>query len=497
MPSRQPGRRAIIVASIIGLCITLIWAATFRRLYLNTHPLATWEQSTCRDSAPDAANTPPSAGEVLVGVQALVPTGFRGVGFPTHLVMCAFRAGDGALVRRFLLPGRMSASDRNPTFSILRQIGGTLYVSTNDGRICALHATGGELLWCQTTQPYAVSAELIVADDVVFNKTGSLLEAFDTHDGTPLWQTNLNDYTAYSQTHQAQTFVASAGKVYVGKRVPLSDNPVQGTLTFCARAARTGIPDWCQTFGAGALSVTRVELGGDIIFAFVNDSSSTNQTIPLLYALRATDGTVLWKRQLDCASASPPLTAFIPDASASGNGTLLLAEPQCDGSVSFYQSLLRSLIALRAGDGAPRWTATPGVLTDLAVADGVVYLDTPEIGDGKSIVKATTIQALRIADASLIWRFRMPALSPRLTITGDTLLALTGPSVVPPPSYTPVVYALRRADGSELWQSTGCNANLDPYFWHDHILRHEQSAPVWCHWPAIDNYSQTLYPVLP
>lgn len=492
MPTRQPGRRAIIVASIMGLCIILIWAATFRAIYLHTYPLATWEQSTCRDTISDASNTPPSD-EVLVGIQASVPPGFRGAGIPTRAVVCALRISDGALVHRYLLPGRVaSARPVNPSVGTLRQSGNTLYVYTYDGQLCAFHATGGEPLWCHTTQPYGGSAELIVADGVVFSKAGPRFNVLDAYDGALLWQENLNDNT-YSPSQQTQTFVVSGAKVYIGKNNLVPDNLAKSTFSICARAARTGSPDWCQPLGTGMRSLARVELGGDTIFAFVKDTSPSP---PVLYALRATDGNILWQRQFSCPGIWPPVMAYAPDVNASGRGVLLFGEPPCDGNASKLPDTPSKLLALRADDGTPLWTVTPGALAGIAVADGNVYLDIPEIANGESVVRATTIQALRVADASPVWRFRMPALTTRLVLTGDTLVALAGPFSLAPASPVQSLYALRRASGAELWQSTGCNANLDPYFWHDRILRHEQSAPVWCHWLMANPYSVLLNPVL-
>ena len=498
MPTRQPGRRAIIVASIIGLIITLIWAATFRQFYLSTHPLGTWEQSTCRDTASDASNTSASD-ELLVGIQAEVPPGgFRGALLATRTVMCGLRASDGALMRRFLLLGRERTTFNNFTFSPLWEVGDTLYITTNDGRICAIHATDGKQMWCHTTQQSSFSSELIVANGVVFRKSGSLLEAFDARDGTPLWNDNLND-GAYvpPQPHQPQTFVASGGSIYVGRNDPTSGGPADRAFTFCARAARTGTPNWCQTLGTGQFSIARVEQGNGIVFAFLDEQNSNQPITPHIYALRTSDGKVLWHRQLDCAGLVAPLMAFAPDANQGTNGTLLVATPQCDAGANDNLTVLRRLIALRPDDGTPLWTTTPGAVADLAVVDGVMYLDTVEIVSGESTVKATTVLALRVADASQVWHFRVTGLVPKLVLKGDTIYVLTGPYNLAALTYTQTLYALRRADGGELWQSTGCGAVVDPAFWHDRILQHEQGAPVWCHWLAGSNNTVSLNPALP
>jgi outer membrane protein assembly factor BamB len=493
MPSRQPGRRAIIVGSIMGLCIALIWVATFRVLYLNTHPLGAWEQSTCRDTAADVSNTP-TTDAVLISVQGLAPPGgFRGAGIPTRVVMCALRTSDGALVRRFLLPGREGADTSNPIFSVLRQVGDKLYIAEGVGRICAIHVSDGERLWCHATQAPLYRSELIVADGVVFSKSSNLIEAFDARDGTPLWHDNLYN-NINTETNQAQTFAVSGGTVYVGRNDPTSGDQTNGTLTFCARASRAGTIGWCRALGTGKLALARVELGDDTIFAIVRDLN--NQQTPLLYALRISDGKALWQRQFDCASPWTLLTAYVPDANTASRGTLLLAKEQCGSNAGAYPSRHNDLLALRAGDGTPLWAATLGPLADLAVADGIVYLDSPEIVNGESAVRTTTILALRTVDASQAWRIRIPTLAPRLALTGNIVVALTGDFPVAATSPAQTMYALRRTDGSELWRSAGCDAPVDPVFWHDHILQHEQGAPVWCHWPAMYNSTGTLTPVL-
>src|SRR5437588_2584242 len=105
-------------------------------------------------------------------------------------------------------------------------------------------------------------------------------------------------------------------------------------------------------------------------------------------------------------------------ANTGSHGTLLLAKAQCEGSAGTYPPRHNELLALRAGAGTPLWTVPLGPLADLAVADGIVYLDSPEIANGESVVRATTILALRTADPSQAWRIRIPTPTPRLALTG-------------------------------------------------------------------------------
>ncbi len=494
MPSRQPGRRAIVVASIIGLAITLIWAATFRRLYLNAHPLGTWEQSACHDVVADAPATS-GADDVWIAVHATVPYGFRGIA-STREVMCAFRSSDGALLRRFVLQRPLPTPPSSPVITA-RLAHDVLYVEEGPD-ICAFSATTGSQLWCQTTQASGYPGELLVTDDAVLHKANGALEAFDPLTGAQLWHEDLGDALFLQTTTERHTFAVSTDTIYAGRNDPLSADPGKPDrrLMFCARAARTGEQHWCESLGVGTLGIAGVTVGQGIAFVVVSGPMGAQQTPPRLYGLRATDGTVLWQQQLDCNGAWAPLLAYAPDTSSTASSSLLVATPQCSDTTNTNPPFLGEILALGASDGTVRWRATPGTLLAVAVADSTVYLDTVEMRNGQSVATASDIFALRLSDASQIWHTHLSTPVTTLTLAGDMIYSLTGSAFYGGPLTPASIYALRRADGGELWQSTGCSAGLDPYFWHDHILRHEQSAPVWCHWLSAPPYTATVNPVL-
>lgn len=506
MPTRRPGRRAIIVASIIGLCIILIWAAAFRVLYVKTHPLGAWEESACQHTAPGVPAAQ-DGGEVLVGVAADVPLpspGFIYRATPyvsTREVICVFRSSDGALVNRFVLPfpryrydSRSGPNFNTPddsqsgphynTPSVMRQAHDTLYVATGE-QICAFHITNGSQLWCQARQPSPTLGELVVNDNVLLLNTENTLEALDPSSGALLWHDTINDDVYRSlQGPVIHSFAESNGTIYAEHIDSSSSDPAATNrrLALCARDERTGNPLWCQPLAPSDLSVAGVEVGGGSVFAYLS-STASNQSETRLYALRASDGKLLWQQPLECIGSTAPFMAYSPAADAAGGSSLLVALSQCKapgGDPPFHNEVL----VLRPADGSVQWKSTPASLLDVAVANGIAYLDTLESRNGQSVATVADIRALRLSDASPVWRARISSPVTRLALAGDTLYALTSPSASVTPSPSVSFIALRRTDGGELWQATSCGGQVDPLIWHDRLLGNEHGAPVWCHWPA-------------
>lgn len=210
----------------------------------------------------------------------------------------------------------------------------------------------------------------------------------------------------------------------------------------------------------------------DVIYATGGDGS--------VLALQASDGTLLWHRQLDKPSWDPP---------AVGDGTIYVATIGGSGVPA-------AISALAARDGTMRWRfqAEPGVgiTSPPALAAGVVYF-----GAGFETDKALGgyLYALRASVGQLLWRFQTrgnialpPAIDTGVVYVGSddhTLYALratdstviwrfgTGGAVMTAPavahgvvyfaSRDGAVYAVRAADGAFLWRyATGADLPSPP-----------------------------------
>src|SRR6266566_98930 len=163
-----------------------------------------------------------------------------------------------------------------------------------------------------------------------------------------------------------------------------------------------------------------------------------------VYALRASDGGLLWRYN----TAGPVAGPNSPPIGVDGIVYVSADVDQGLGNVTGY------VYALRASSGTLLWryttegyvyspTVANGVVYvslmagSLAVAEGLVYIDT-------TVGSKTDISALRASDGSRLW-----------THAGNAPFddwAVVGQGVVYIPSSSGVVYALQARDGKELWR---------------------------------------------
>lgn len=187
-----------------------------------------------------------------------------------------------------------------------------------------------------------------------------------------------------------------------------------------------------------------------------------------VYALRSTDGTLLWRSSIDGGVGDQPVVA----------GGVVYVTASTDITATLY--------ALRASDGALLWHRTsngPEISTPI-VANGVVYVGTqlgevfalregngtllwqyndnkfgflsPQLVDGVLYVKANNEQpgnvyALRASDGKLLWHYTASA-----SLNGTTVI--DGVAYVTAQDGT--LTALRTSDGQQLWQRTLGGGNL-------------------------------------
>ncbi len=186
-----------------------------------------------------------------------------------------------------------------------------------------------------------------------------------------------------------------------------------------------------------------------------------------VYALRSTDGTLLWRSSIDGGVGDQPVVA----------GGVVYVTASTDITATLY--------ALRSSDGALLWhyTSNGGISTPV-VANGVVYVGTqggevlalragngtllwryidnnfgflsPQLVDGVLYVKANNEQpgnvyALRANDGRLLWHYTAKAsLNDTTVIDGVAYVAAQDGTLT----------ALRSGDGRQLWQRTLGGGNL-------------------------------------
>jgi len=134
-----------------------------------------------------------------------------------------------------------------------------------------------------------------------------------------------------------------------------------------------------------------------------------------VYALRPSDGSILWQHRID------------------QGGQKFAHEPTIDHGVVYLTSLNGSIYALRASDGSLLWhRAVEGIPYQPVGADGtIIYLGA---SDG-------AIYALRTSDGSQLWHH--PTSTPNALV-----LAVVNGQVY---AFSGGLYALRASDGSVIW----------------------------------------------
>jgi outer membrane protein assembly factor BamB len=148
-----------------------------------------------------------------------------------------------------------------------------------------------------------------------------------------------------------------------------------------------------------------------------------------IYALRMSDGSMLWRYHTQGSVDQPPLIV---------NGIVYVSANMVGGPGADYSGIV---YALRASDGTLLWHFT---------RNGYIY--TPVVVNGVAYIGAwdNTVSALRAIDGTLLWRFptRGPVFDPLLVVNGIVYVSAyidQGPGFV---------YALRASDGNLLWLFT-------------------------------------------
>lgn len=254
--------------------------------------------------------------------------------------------------------------------------------------IVALHARDGSVWW---TQPLQGTQTLVTGGlgNVFYsasqtNNGGSVIAANTASDGTQVWQHSLLPQQTYGKL---ENLVTSNGLVYVDEALGVSDE--------------------------------------------------------VIYALRATDGSLAWKH--DEHSADELGDSLKPLLIAAGNGLV------------FIRAQDRGFSALHANDGSPAWHFSPHIpqgrfvfTYQLVLADQNVYYLQSTSGD-----QSVSLVALSKGNGKPVWQKHMQGSNYATGLAGagtHLYLSINGQTIL-----------LNALDGTQLWQSpldTGFNISV-------------------------------------
>jgi outer membrane protein assembly factor BamB/serine/threonine protein kinase len=206
---------------------------------------------------------------------------------------------------------------------------GIVYISSSGGKMYAINAGTGEVLWNKPIGSYDFGNAPTVANGVVYmGGFDHLLYALDSETGATLWTAPTGGRIGSSPT-------LANGVIYIG-----SDD---GTLY--AFDAAKGKQHWSVATGGFIRSSPAVANG--VVYVGSDDNN--------LYAIKADTGAILWK---------------VPA------GDKIRSSPAVANGVVYVGSDDNNLYAIKADTGAILWKVPTGdkIRSSPAIANGVVYV---------------------------------------------------------------------------------------------------------------------------
>ena len=349
-------------------------------------------------STPSAVPTSPASGDV---------TTYRGDAGRTGVMEGPGPTGSPGVAWQFQAGAPIGSSPA--------VVGERAFLLSNDGVVHALDLATGTVIWAANLGATTGSASpLVVAGLVVIGDSSGVVHALDTESGAKRWSRQVDgpiDGAAAAVGNLVLT-ATEAGSVY-------------------ALDARTGAVTWQTTLAAG---VTRsVTASADTVFVGAEGT---------LYALRLSDGSILWK--------SPVATSGSCGTPTVADG-LVFDSTGLDGS----DPAAKGVVALDASTGAVRWRyASP--------TQRQAY--TPGVGDGRAFVVAEdgTVVALDAATGAVAWTTKTGAENEALPALSDGLV------YVPTNGHTLVT--LDQATGALGWQAPIVGVPYAPVVAHGLVL---------------------------
>ncbi|MGZ3583553.1 MAG: outer membrane protein assembly factor BamB family protein [Ktedonobacterales bacterium] len=355
-------------------------------------------------NAEDGATRRTAANEGLQGPALVLADGtVYSVTFGQLNEVRATKVSDGTLLWQHSVPQMDSPHlvVNGDSIYLVTDSVGAASTSNNHG-IYALRISDGKLRWHYPTVDPVVAAPL-VADGVVYASAGTSLLALNASDGTLLW------------------------------RLPLAAN------------GRPDIGLWLS--GAnGIVYVIAGEKSQDLPLSISGDNAS-------LFALRGSDGRQLWRVDLGSDYYTQPSAPVIVD------GVIYVRAGASRADRARGDTTSAHLYALRASDGMLLWQyQETGPSTTPAAIDPQIFQ--PVFADGwvYSYDRFGNVIALRASDGQLIWKRQISSRDgiAGLSVGGGALFVSVNGAImqgstggIPQPN---LLFALRAGDGKTLWQ---------------------------------------------
>ncbi|HLI09581.1 MAG TPA: PQQ-binding-like beta-propeller repeat protein [Ktedonobacteraceae bacterium] len=286
--------------------------------------------------------------------------------------------------------------------SIATVVNGILYLSSHQGdsgpgTAYALHADDGSLLWQYKSSKTLDPPEVINGVAYVGAWDGTLF-ALRASDGSLLWHAALSGPSLWMQRANDVLYVATQKITY-----PTASNATAPVEALAVNSFLQAIAPLSRTM-------------------------PHKQILTDLYALRVSDGTTLWRNELNNGTDSFA-SYFVVD-----NGIIYGTE-----NVNTNLTNHNYVYAMRGSDSKLLWQDETDVSSGTAqLANGVIY-----VTSGNSLQDQTTLYALRESDGSLLWNYPIAATSTNAPILVGNILYVGAENGM--------VYALSASNGKLLW----------------------------------------------
>lgn len=282
----------------------------------------------------------------------------------------------------------------------------TAYKNNGPGTIYALRASDGVQLWHKTSNTFF--SLLMAANDVLYVSTAQGIAALQASNGQQLWSDALNGNIASPLLLNGVLYFTSTKVSYQTSDVSTNQVSPLSQIGTANNALRETLP-----------------------------TSFMTQTIPLkeglssVYAVRASDGAVLWHYQMSKEYGNNWANWLALDNSMVYVGTYV------NQDTSY-------IYALRGSDGAQMWrqTIVQGMSVNALVANGVIYLAS-FVNNSTVYAGSGALYALRASDGERLWYHAINWVVYNPPILADTTLYVN--------TAADDVYAFHVSNGSQMW----------------------------------------------
>lgn len=260
---------------------------------------------------------------------------------------------------------------------------GFVYVKTAQNTLSALDTRNGTVRWRfqEAGSPLGQFILGVLVDDVMYDAASNSLYAINALDGALIWQSQIDDQLSFNTIQVAHGTIYASSTLFSNAFMQNQNDVYHHEFVF-AFNSKNGSRTWTSARGYNLeLSLQPTE---SIVFVTYDQDG--------LFGLRTNDGTLRWTFKDGCR---PGATC---NAIPLGIDGRVLYAIELDGHVN-------NITAVDANSGTIFWQKMVSNYPDsfTSISKGMIYL----LSVATSETGHDTIVALRLADISTLWNYRL------------------------------------------------------------------------------------------